>query len=205
MPKNLFIVLDGIDGSGKSEMAMLLHDYFLSKDKKYSILATREPTNGVYGREIRNILANEKNPKENAEKLLELFIKDREEHLNKEIVPFLSKGHGIKIVICDRYYYSTIAFQSAQGLDIKSLIEKNKKFLKPDIVFIMDIEPKIALERINNREKEKFEQLEFMKVLRKKFLGLPSILKDNIKVVNASKSQKDVFEEIKEEVNKLFY
>jgi len=141
----------------------------------------------------------------NAENLLELFTKDRDEHLKNVILPFLEKSneHELNIVLCDRYYYSTIAFQCTQGLDVRKVIEKNEKFRKPDIALIMDIEPEIALDRIKYREKEKFEQIGFMKKLRKNFLKLPSLLSDNIKIVDASKSLHEVFEEIKKEVDKL--
>src|SRR3989338_10098680 len=127
MPKGIFIVLDGLDGSGKSEMAKLLESYISSNYKNFNILVTREPTDGKYGKEIRNILSSEDNPKINGKRLLELFIKDREDHLKKEIIPFLNKtDKGKNIAICDRYYYSTIAFQATQGLDIKMLIEMSK-------------------------------------------------------------------------------
>ena len=204
MAKSLFIVLDGMDGSGKSEMVKLLHNYIFSKSKSYSILTTREPTSGRYGKEIRQILASDKDPKENAEKLLELFIRDRQEHVNDSIIPFLKKSNGdVNIVLCDRYYYSTIAFQAVQGLDMKMLIEKNKKFLKPNIAFIMDLKPEIALERIKKRKKEKFENIDFMKSLRDKFLQLPKILKDNMKIIDASKGIYEVFEDIKKEFDKM--
>src|SRR3989338_7915389 len=204
MAKSVFIVLDGMDGAGKSEMVKLLHNYIFSKSKSCSILTTREPTSGRYGKEIRKILASDKYPKENAEKLLGLFIKDRQEHVNDSIIPFLKKSNGgMNIVICDRYYYSTIAFQAVQGLDMKMLVEKNKKFLKPDVAFIMDLNPEIALERIKKREKEKFEQVDFMRRLRDRFLQLPKILKDNIKIIDASKEANEVFEGIKKEVDKL--
>ena len=204
MAKGLFIVLDGMDGSGKSEMVKLLHNYLFSKSKSYRILTTREPTSGRYGKEIRQILASDKSPKENAEKLLGLFIKDREEHAKDSILPFLKKSNGdVNIVLCDRYYYSTIAFQAVQGLDMKMLIEKNKKFLKPDIAFIMDLKPETALERIKKRKKEKFENIGFMKNLRDKFLQLPKILKDNMKIIDASKGIHEVFEAIKKEVDKM--
>ena len=204
MAKSLFIVLDGMDGSGKSEMIKLLHNYIFSKSKSYSILTTREPTSGRYGKEIRQILASDKDPKENAEKLLELFIRDRQEHVNDSIIPFLKKSNGdVNIVLCDRYYYSTIAFQAVQGLDMKMLIEKNKKFLKPDVAFIMDLKPEIALERIKRREKEKFENIDFMRNLRGKFLQLPKILKDNIKIIDASKGVPEVFEDINKEFYKM--
>lgn len=203
MVEGIFIVLDGIDGSGKSEMVKLLHNYLFSKNKKYRILTTREPTNGTYGKEIRKMLAEEKDPKLNADKMLELFIKDREEHVNETIMPFLKKsnGHEVNIVICDRYYYSTIAFQATQGLDIEMLVEKNKKFPKPDVAFIMDISPNISLDRIKSRKKEKFEQLDFMNKLKRKFLELPDILEDNLKIMDASKEINVVFEEIRKEVD----
>ncbi len=206
MVRGVFIVLDGLDGSGKSEIVKLLHNYLFSKSKKYRILTTREPTSGTYGKEVRDILAREKDPGINGQKLLELFIKDREGHLKNTILPFLNKSndHEVNIVICDRYYYSTIAFQATQGLDMKMLIEINKEFLRPEIAFILDLRPEIALERIKGREKEKFEQLEFMNKLREKFLELPKFLNDNIKVIDASKSLNDAFDDIKKEVDNLF-
>ena len=205
MVKSIFIVLDGMDGSGKSEMVKLLHNYLFSKSKRYRILTTREPTNGIYGKKIRDILASEDDPHKNAKKLLALFINDREEHLKNTIIPFLNKSNGdeVNIVLCDRYYHSTIAFQATQGLDIKMLIEINKKFLKPDITFIMDVKPEVALERIKHRKKEKFEKLEFMNKLRERFLELPKFLKEYIKVIDASKDPSGVFEDIRREVDKL--
>ncbi|MBI2649800.1 dTMP kinase [Candidatus Woesearchaeota archaeon] len=205
MKKGIFIVVDGLDGSGKSEIVKMLHNYLFSKHKKYRILTTREPTNGSYGKLIRQMLSKEKDPESSSKKLMWLFIKDRKEHLKNTIGPFLKKSnkHELNIALCDRYYYSTIAFQSAQGLDIQKLIEKNEQFRKPDIAFILDVEPAIALERISYRQKEKFEQLEFMKKIRKNFLKLPKLLNDNIKVIDSSKSLKEVFNNIRKEVDKV--
>ncbi len=203
MKNGLFIVIDGIDGSGKSKIAELLEIYLRSENKWHRILSTREPTDGNYGKKIREMLRNDKDPISNRNKLMDLFVKDREEHLRKNIVPFLQTHNkkGSNIVICDRYYYSTIAFQGAQGLSIKEIIDKNKAFRKPDITFILDVEPSIALQRISYRKKEKFERLIFMKRIREKFLKLPELLEDNIKIIDASKPSEGVLESIKLELD----
>lgn len=205
MKKGIFIVVDGIDGSGKSEIIKMLHNYLFSKHKKYRILTTREPTHGKYGNRIRQMLRKEKNPKSSSKELLDLFVKDRQEHLKKTIDPFLksSSKNEINIVLCDRYYYSTIAFQSAQGLNAKDIIAKNKGFRKPDIAFILDVNPNIAMKRISHRQKEKFEQLSFMKKIRQNFLKLPRLLKDNIKIIDSKDSLNEVFENIKKEVDEV--
>ena len=205
MKKGIFIVVDGIDGSGKSEIVKMLHNYLFSKHKKYRILTTREPTHGKYGSRIRQMLRQEKKPESSNKELMELFVKDRREHLKNTIEPFLknSNKNELNIVLCDRYYYSTIAFQSAQGLEMKDLIEKNKSFRKPDIAFILDVKPSIALERISHRQKEKFEQLRFMERIRANFLKLPKLLNDNIKIIDSNRSLNEVFESIKKEVDKI--
>jgi len=195
--KNLFIVFDGLDGSGKGEMIKRLEKYLTSKN--FKILVTREPTDGDYGKEIKRVLREEKDPLVSAEKCLVFFVKDREDHLANEIEPFLKEG----TVICDRYYYSTLAFQHTQGIDMEKVVFQNMNFRTPDITFILDLPVDVALERIDKRgeAKEKFEQLEFMKELRQNFLKLKDTLDDNIKVIDASKSKDEVFEQIKVEID----
>jgi dTMP kinase len=203
--KNIFIVVDGMDGSGKTELIKHLHNHLFSKDKRFKILTTREPSNGPFGQKIRKLLLEDKDPQENADELLGLFVKDREDHLKRTIMPFLSEeGDGCNIVLCDRYYYSTLAFQQTQGLPFDRIFAMNRDFQKPDIAFILDVDPKSALKRISGRVKEKFENLAFMERLRKEFLLMKDQLGDNIVVIDANKTAAKVFEEVRKKVDGLF-
>jgi dTMP kinase len=202
--KPLFIVFDGIDGSGKGEVIVKIEKYL--REKNITVLITYEPSDGEYSKEIRILLKNDISPKDNANKLLEMYIKDRKEHLEKTILPFLSKeSKERRIVLCDRYYYSTIAYQSAQGIDTERLIELNKDFVKPDITFILDLPVDLAMKRISERERnvEKFEKIEFMRKVKENFLRLNNFLDDNIKIINAGSSKEEVFEKVRKEIDTL--
>jgi dTMP kinase len=195
-----FIVVDGIDGSGKSLMSHKIVSYL--NDNGYDAVHTFEPTSGHYGQRVRNILTTDDDPKKNAEQCLELFTQDREEHLKQFINPSLDQG---KFVVCDRYYYSTIVYQHLQGLSWDKVVSANKDFRRPDVVFIMDLPEVGASGRIVKRgsAKEKFEDSDFLGKLRDGFLGLKKKLDDNIIVVDASKSKKEVFSSITKELDKL--
>jgi dTMP kinase len=203
--KNLFIVFDGTDGCGKSTQLSALSDYLFKLDKRTRILITREPTYGRYGKKIRDMLKKHKDPYSDAEELTKLYVKDREDHIENLIKPFLKKyGDNISIVLCDRYYYSTIAYQNAQGVELNKLVNMNKKFPKPDLAIFLDLHPETALHRINrDRAVEKFEKLAFMKELRKNFHNLKDLLTDNIKVIDSSGSEDETFLRIKKEVDKI--
>ena len=202
--KNLFIVFDGMDGCGKSTQMSMLHDYLFKKDKRIRILSTREPTYGKYGKKIREMLAEHKDPYSDAENLLEMYVKDREDHVNNLIKPFLKKDYdNVSIVLCDRYYYSTIAYQHTQGIELNRIIALNKDMLKPDIAIILDLHPETALKRIaKERAEEKFEKLEFMKELRKAFHAMKDLLPDNMVYIDTSGSVEETHEKIKKAIEK---
>ena len=207
MKKNYFIVFDGLDGSGKSVMIERSIRFLETKRGDVDIAVSREPTDGQFGKKARKLMQEQLDPIKNAETFLQLFVKDREEHVEKVIKPFLKKkSDKIQMLFCDRYYYATIAYQHTRGLSWDAVIKPNKKFPRPDLVLLFDIEPMMALDRIDiaRPAKEKFEQLSFMEALRKNFLQLPKKLKgENIKVVDASGSKELVFVQIEEALDKL--
>ncbi|MDA1197423.1 MAG: dTMP kinase [Nanoarchaeota archaeon] len=205
MTKSLFIVIDGIDGSGKGEIIKHLQNDFFDKSKSNLVLTTREPTSSHFGKQIRKMLKESKNPNADNDKLLDLYTKDREWHLTNIIEPFLKQKEITPIVLSDRYYYSTIVYQHAQGIPLEVVIKVNKVFRKPDITFILDLPAKVALKRIKAARSslEKFEQEEFLEKVRRLFKQLPYHLEDNIKIIDATKSIEEVYTSIKKEIEQL--
>jgi dTMP kinase len=165
MQKGLFIVLEGADGSGKSTHVRLLKDYL--QKKGHNIVLTAEPTEGSIGRQIRDVLSGKKQA--SPEKLTLMFTADRAEHIEKVINPGLQSG---KTVICDRFYYSTIAYQSAQGVSEHWISEINSFVPDPDLVILIDVPPEEAVARMKHKEKEVFEVLDFQKKVHDKLISL---------------------------------
>lgn len=167
LKKGFLIVLEGIDGAGKSTQAGRL----LRKLRAlgYEAVSFREPTRGKWGRAIKRMArtAGSLTPEEE----LDLFVKDRRENVRKNIRPALS---GKKVVILDRYYFSTIAYQGAKGIDPSFIRRLNEGFaVKPDLVFILDIEAGRGLGRIRKRKKKDllFERERYLGRVRKIFGG----------------------------------
>jgi len=154
---NKFIVFEGIDGSGKTTQAKLLA-------KRLNGTYTCEPTNGEIGELIRKILSGKKCEKET---LALLFAADRIEHV-KKIEEKVKEGH----VICDRYVYSSLVYQSTQGIEESYILEINKHAKRPDVVILLDVDLEIAMKRMEHRSKEVFEKREFLKKIREKYLEL---------------------------------
>ena len=156
----LFVVLEGIDGSGKSTLANNL--YLALKKMGKDCLLTFEPTRGKWGSVLRQSFLATKRLSPTEE--LELFRKDRQEHLEKVIIPALKEG---RIVLCDRYFFSTAAYQGARGLDPEKILsECMLKALEPDICLFLELDPEEALLRIRHGRGERannFEQLDYLK------------------------------------------
>lgn len=174
LPRGVLVAFEGIDGSGKSTQATLLTDWALSHG--LDAVRTREPTNGPWGMKVRESkVSGRLSPDEE----LQCFLEDRKEHVATLIAPALARG---AIVIIDRYYYSTAAYQGARGHDPLALIAKNREFApKPDVVFLMDFDPRLGVDRINSRGggQDTFESLPALTRSREIFLSLdePHIVK----------------------------
>jgi dTMP kinase len=178
----MFLVLEGVDGCGKSTHAKLLAEWLTSRGRV--VILTAEPTDGVIGRLIREVLSGkvEVDPKT----LALLFTADRVEHV-KAIRQALDEG---KDVISDRYYYSTVAYQAAQGVDRKWLLQMNRFALTPDLVILLDVDAEAGAGRA--RSGEIFEKAEF---LRKVSTGYKKFR--TLKVVDSSRPKETVQEEIR--------
>jgi len=193
-----FIVFEGIDGCGKSIQAKLLATYLKRKGKK--VLLTKEPSDYKYGKKIRLLGRAKGAGKITKQEWFKLYTLDRKEHLKKDILPALKKG---KIVISDRYYHSTCAYQ----LEKSEWQNYTKQFLTPNITFIFDLPVKTALKRIEKDIGKKnkhrggkfvFEKRLFLEGVRKKYLIMPGYLKnEDIKVINSTKPAKNIFKKIK--------
>lgn len=162
--KGKLIVIEGIDGSGKSTCAKNLAEKLNSINIK--TIYTFEPTHSHYGAKLRDSMLSEDL---DAEEELLLFVKDRKEHIEYMIKPALEEGY---FIILDRYFYSSIAYQGAKGIDINRIINMHKDFIiKPDIVFIFHLPIDIALNRIISKRgiADRFENETYLKKVDKIF------------------------------------
>ncbi len=180
------IAFEGIDGSGKSTQAKKFADWLESLGRE--VVRTREPTNGPWGRKIREARFTARLSPEDE---LNAFIEDRRQHVGELLNPSLARG---AVVVIDRYYYSTVAYQGARGLDSAELFARNRAFApKPDLVVLVDVEPSKSLERINARGEgqDLFESLGELTAVRQRFLAMAS--EPHVTVVDGSGAPEVVF------------
>jgi dTMP kinase len=160
LKRGILVVIEGIDGAGKTTQAALLHDYL--KNRGLPVILTREPTDSVYGQKIRRLAKGGRHLM-TPEEEYRLFIEDRKLHVTMLIQPALDDH---KIVIMDRYYLSTIAYQGAIGVDQKKIRTENEAFSPvPDVVYILQAPPGEGIHRIQNGRKEapdNFEKKDYL-------------------------------------------
>ena len=193
-----FIVFEGIDGAGKSTQAKLLGKWF--EERGYEVVLTKEPTDTAFGKLIRKLvltggregIIDGARISHEAEALL--FAADRAEHVHKLIKPALEGG---KVVISDRYFYSSLAYQWARGLDLDWLIDLNRFAIKPDLVILLDLPVKESMKRIGSRSiKTEFDKIvELQKKVRENYLKLAERFPE-MRIVNALASVEDIHNDI---------
>jgi len=196
MERGLFIVFEGIEGAGKTTQAKNLYEY-LNSTGKNSVL-TREPGGTKTGKKIREILLSDTDEIFPPKAELFLYEADRNFHVNNVIKPNLENGIN---VICDRYVYSTLAYQGyARGLDInliKTLNDIATDGVYPDIVFLIDIPVEVSLQRLGNKkDRIEKEDTDFHKRLREGFLKIAEENKKLFHIIDGTKKPDEIFNEI---------
>ncbi len=188
-----FIVFEGIDGSGKSTQISRLHDALTEKGRR--VVVTAEPTNSVSGGLLRDALsgAQKRSPGEMAA----LFLLDRIHHnVNEQngIEKLLAEGCD---VICDRYYYSSLAYQGSETDTawVRTLNLDCPEIRRPDICIFLDLDPDTSLSRIGSRAMtEIYEERDALERIRAKYFEVFNSLApaENVKIIDASGSADEV-------------
>jgi dTMP kinase len=205
MKKNLFIALEGIDGSGKSTQVKLLTEKLEQAGLK--VYTTCEPTDGPIGKIIRDIFSHKMEADHRT--IAGLFVADRLDHLlNKTngILKMLEEGYT---VISDRYYFSSYAYQGTH-VDLDWVIQANSlsaDLLRPDLNVYIDITPEISIERINKGRTsvELYETLENLEEVSNKYCEVMDLLKSEEKafIINGNPAPEIISNDIWEEVLKI--
>ena len=204
--KPFFICFEGVEGSGKSTQAKLLYK-FIKKNITKNVILTREPGGTLFSEKIRNLILDKKT---NINTLTEFFLlmAARNEHIISKINFYLKKNF---IIICDRFFYSTLAYQHyLEDMDKKFIFNIQKKIYKkihPDLTFLIDLNNKESKIRISNRSKktnrfDKLSSYHFNKI-RNGFIKISEMYKNKIVLIKGSKSLNEIQNEINTKTLKI--
>ena len=205
MEKGRFIVFEGIDGAGKTTQIELLEKHMRANGRR--VFRTAEPTESVTGGLLRDALGGVS--KRTACEMAALFVLDRIFH-NVNPVNGIEKmlADGVD-VICDRYYYSSLAYQGCltDPAWVKSMNLDCPEIRRPDICIFLDLTPEQSMERISRGRvtKEIYETTEQLTRVRNQFLSVIDSLssRDNIQVINAARPIEDIQADIRCIVDEL--
>lgn len=188
-----FIVVEGIDGSGKSTLAARLAQTLALAGRR--VLRTREPGGTRLGEKIRGLLLDGRNSEMTALTELFLYMASRAQLVEKVIRPALKDGLD---VVCDRYYYSTAAYQGAAGgvgvRGVLEIAEKIARFERPDVVAILDLPPKVArARREDHSDRVERKGAAYQERVRRGFLEMARRDRRRVRVIDAARPVDDVF------------
>ena len=190
MKPGTLIVFEGLDGCGKSTQLRRAAEAL--GERGIEPVVTREPTDGPWGRKIREMARSGKRVAPATE--LAWFFEDRREHMREIVEPAIEAG---RLVLSDRSYLSTVAYQGARGLDQEKILrESESEFLRPDLVLLFEISAREGLARVAARGGESepvFENLEF---LERVSLVFASLKVDGLERINASRSEGEIAEDV---------
>ncbi|MFB6159077.1 MAG: dTMP kinase [Candidatus Nanohalobium sp.] len=190
-----FIVIEGADGAGTTTQAEKLAD-------KHGFYLTEEPTENKVGEKVKQMISEDDYQPSS---VALGFASDRMVHIDEEIKIKLREG---KTVICDRYYHSSLVYQPTMGLEFEWVKKLNRFALKPDLTFILDIEPDLGMKRIHQREEGKdeniFEDLDFQEKVVLKYRKLDEKLDEDIEIIDSTQSKEKVHQNIEEALEKNF-
>jgi dTMP kinase len=199
--KGIFITIEGPDGAGKTSVIKELIP-MLVKTVQQEIVATREPGGSRIAEEIRELILNPENTEMDIRTEALLYAAGRRQHLIEKIIPALEAG---KVVICDRFVDSSLAYQGvARGIGVSEVAKINQfatENLSPDLTLYLDIEAHLGLERINqNKENRQFdrldqEALEFHEKVRSAYLNIAKEQSERVVQIDASQELEKVVEE----------
>ncbi len=193
--RGVFLAFEGIDGGGKTTQVLRLREALEARG--YEVVQLKEPTTGPWGMKAREIAVKGREGL-TAEEELGYYILDRRENVSQKILPALEEG---RIVIIDRYFYSTIAYQSALGLDPRYIRELNAEFPEPDLVFLLEIPTEVGRSRITGGRGEQtnqgYEQSDYLNMVKAAFDAMTD---PNIVRIDASREPEAVAADIREKV-----
>jgi dTMP kinase len=198
-----FIVVEGIDGSGKTTLAARLAQELALAGRR--VLRTREPGGTRLGEKIREVLLDARNAEMTPLAELFLYMASRAQLVEKVIRPALKDGLD---VVCDRYYYSTAAYQGAAGgvgvREVLDLAEKTARFERPDLVAILDLPPRVARgRRENHDDRVEAKGAAYQERVRRGFLEIARRDRRRVRVIDAARPPDDVFGDLKEAVDRV--
>lgn len=196
MKRGLLIAFEGIDGTGKSTQLPLLAEYL--RNRGLVVVQTREPTDGPYGQQIRALYRHR--DQASPEQELELFLQDRRQHVDMVIEPSLAQG---KVVLTDRYYFSTAAYQGAAGCDPQQIFARHDFAPEPDLVLLLTQTPEDSLARIREKRGEVPNDFEQQDQLEKVAALFASFHHDCIVRIHAVRAIAEVQEAIRAAVLSL--
>ena len=184
----MLVNLEGIDGCGKSTQSKLLKNKLEEIGDKVIIL--KEPTKRPHGQKLWDMLRGK--IKATNEEILDLFVLDRKQHVKERIQPALDDG---TVVLMDRYYYSSMAYQVAGGIDVNVIRERHTFAPIPDIVLIFDLPVTVALERVRGHsEADEFEKEGHLEKVREAYLNLRS--DPLVRIVDSAITPEEIFEDV---------